>query len=73
MEQVNTECQYYFEQVSTGVIKLSALRWFGVKMIRTEADKVRDMLKTYPATSLDEAVETVLIIYLTNKKKYKNE
>lgn len=63
-----TNYEYYFDKVEAPYIYNCCCAWFGIQLTIKQEKEVLEMLKTYPAPTEDEAIETVLIIYLNNKK-----
>lgn len=61
--------RYFFESVTTGYIDDCARNWLALNLTSKQLKKVLDMLREYPATSQDEAIETVLLIFI-NRSDY---
>lgn len=61
--------RYFFESVTTGYIDDCARNWLALNLTSKQLKTVLDMLRDYPATSQDEAIETVLLIFI-NRTDY---
>lgn len=56
--------QYWYDTTGYAYIHLRCLNWFGVDLTAAERIEVLEMLNYYPAPTQDEAIETVLTIFL---------